>query len=115
MNSNQAKRSIGQSRLAAMLCLIAFLMLTVSANWHTHYADQHVRSGASGSAAITGLPHHDHCVACDMILNNTGRTTFTPTYSIQTSHSTVATVTPPDFTLVSVALTNDCSRSPPAA
>ncbi|MCE5199587.1 MAG: hypothetical protein ABFD54_06620 [Armatimonadota bacterium] len=110
------KRASIQSRSAVILCLIAFLMLTTSANWHTCGDDFHELAHASDSAVITGIPHHHHhCVACDMILNNTGCTTFTPTFSLQTGPSTVATVTPPEFVLVSVSLFDESSRSPPSA
>ena len=73
-----------QSRLAAILCLIAFLMLTVSANWHTHdYDDQNARASAAHRVSIAKI-HHDNCAACEMIANNTGCTTFTPAFSLQT-------------------------------
>ena len=104
-----------QCRPAAILCLIAFLMLTVSANWHTHEDADGCAAPRAAHRASIGIPHYDNCAACEIIANNIGITTFTSAFSIHTNYASVSAATLPVFILISVDLINGASRSPPSA
>ena len=115
MHNNQSKRIVMKSQFAALFCLAAFLMLIFSSSWHTCEDDCPAHNSFVNHTIITKILHHHHCVACEMLANDIGRTTFIPIFAVYFNCYFVMAGRPLLFILISTDFIKDASRSPPIA
>ena len=98
-------------RLAALACMMAFVLLNVISVVHTH----HFSSDACRGLTSISQSGSDCCVACDMLASGTGNTTFTPAYVISACYSTAFSVPATVSAFGDATVLSRSSRAPPTA
>lgn len=96
------------SRIPAIVCLVAFVLLAFSGNVHTHNAGCPI-SGA------TYASHNDHCTACELFYSGAGLATFSAAHVLHIGYSAPSTLNQPATDIPPAAVIRHSSRAPPSA
>ena len=97
-----------QSRFAAIICLVAFLLLVFTANVHVHH-------WSSDAPRASLADNYDHCAACQFFYSGAAQATFTQAFAAH--HDLAAAMLPHSGALAGsqTAAIHPASRAPPTA
>jgi hypothetical protein len=109
--SSMGTTTIQNRKLAALACLMAFLLFNAVSVVHTH----HSASDACRGLASVSQSGADYCIACDLLVNGTGHTTLTPAYVISACRSAASAVPATVSILRDATVLSSSSRAPPTA
>jgi|GEM_PF-2601004 len=101
------------SKAAAVICLVAFLLLGISTNVHTHDFPvcRLVSSNATSFRALPAPAHH--CAACDLMASDTGPATFSPAFSLCPEPVDIALIITPTEITSPAPTSAGSTRAPP--
>lgn len=95
------------SKIPAIICLVAFVLLAFSGNVHTHDA-----SPVRGAAYVA---HNEHCTACDLFYSGAAQAVFSATHILFIGNSTSPTPGEPTAGPSLAESIKHASRAPPPA
>ena len=96
------------SRIPAIICLVAFVLLAFSGNVHTHSAGCPVLDAVYAA-------HGEHCTACELFYSGAGQAVFSAAHSVHIGYSALSTLSESTSDLLPVATIRHSSRAPPSA